>query len=69
MHEGDGDVAPFDLGVGADERLVAQFGERTGHLHAGRAAADDDHPDLVGALLRRGLLEPGEQLVADAQGL
>ncbi len=38
---------PVDLRIGRGERDVAQVGQAAGQFDAGRAAADDGHPDIA----------------------
>jgi hypothetical protein len=46
LDQGDVHPRPVDLRIGRGERDVAQVGETAGQFDAGRAAADDGHPDI-----------------------
>ena len=54
----------IEFGVDRRHRVVAQFGQRTGHLDAGRTGADDDDRQVLAGVGRGRVLEVGEDLVA-----
>src|SRR5665811_948745 len=65
----DVDALRVELGVSRRHVVVAEFGERAGRLHAGRAAADDDDAEILVDVIDDRVLQTREHLVAHGQCL
>ena len=66
LDERDGDERAVEIREILAEHLVDQFSQATGHLDAGRPAADDDDPEVDPAA-GAGALEPAQQMGAQRQ--